>query len=472
MAFLAQCFKQETVHNVRADVDLVIRTIEGPDDGVAAPKPKRATLAAAAPKGAACDPLQLTSFPAHNIALDTSEYFRVQQGACWKDAAEPDANAKARDGSSFSGSSSSSSAAHAKRPVVRLTIDRAEQLPAAEAVIAAMYGVPDAISSLEQQQMLLQSIVEQAPCCRNSSAGLAAVLAADVGGKIQQLLVAAYGDLQAVWSDAQQQAMLLALPLPAMQLLLSSDQLCVPSEDTVLYTAKKYVQAQKTTAKAAAAKAALAPLVRAPQLSMFALSCAALPASSGQQLLSIYALKLVSLQSLKRIAFTGELAAALEAMEGAPASWLLRPRQIKPLVDGVRLQWRLPVEQLQQACRDSFAQQQVVHIYSPDSPPLGAVAWRMLVECEQQEGGTVVGLFVGPVEVPAGIYYKFETTLSWQDSKHTFSSPCLNSDGHGYNDFFDMKPMAGDGWDAAAWAAAGLPTAGEMLLEVFVHSVQ
>lgn len=79
MAFLAQYFKQEAVHNVRADVDLVIRTIEGPDDGVAAPKPKRARLAAAAPKGAACDPLQLTSFPAHNIVLDTSEYFRVQQ---------------------------------------------------------------------------------------------------------------------------------------------------------------------------------------------------------------------------------------------------------------------------------------------------------------------------------------------------------------------------------------------------------
>jgi hypothetical protein len=32
--------------------------------------------------------------------------------------------------------------------------------------------------------------------------------------------------------------------------------------------------------------------------------------------------------------------------------------------------------------------------------------------------------------------------------------------------------MAGGGWDDAVWAAAGLPTAGNMLLELCMHSVQ
>jgi hypothetical protein len=32
--------------------------------------------------------------------------------------------------------------------------------------------------------------------------------------------------------------------------------------------------------------------------------------------------------------------------------------------------------------------------------------------------------------------------------------------------------MAGDGWDESVWAAAGLPTSGDMLLELRVHSVE
>jgi hypothetical protein len=45
------------------------------------------------------------------------------------------------------------------RPVLHLTIDSAEQLPAAEAVIAALYGVPDALSSLPQQQLLVAAVI-------------------------------------------------------------------------------------------------------------------------------------------------------------------------------------------------------------------------------------------------------------------------------------------------------------------------
>jgi hypothetical protein len=43
-------------------------------------------------------------------------------------------------------------AGRSSRPLLYLTIDSAEQLPAAEAVIAALYAVPDAHDSLQQHQ--------------------------------------------------------------------------------------------------------------------------------------------------------------------------------------------------------------------------------------------------------------------------------------------------------------------------------
>jgi hypothetical protein len=409
---------------------------------------------------------------------------------------------------------------------VQLTIANAEQLPAAEAVVAAMYGVPDAISSLEQHDAvhaiviadmvhaeaagqqalqvlqaaaqsgqgltavtlqaladlpewpsclleLLPTIAKHAPCCRDRLANLAAVAAADAGGKVQRLLVAALGDLQAVWSDAQQQALLLALPLPAM--LLSSDELRVPSEDIVLFTARQYVKAQARGVTKLVAKAVLAQLVRAPQLSMFALSCAALPADSSQQLLGSYTQKLRDLLSLKRVASGSALAAALQTFEVPAASWLLGPRLITPLGNGVRLEWRLPVERLKQACRDSFAQQKDVSVHSTGVVILGGLAWRMTVVCEQAGGGSRVGLYLGPAgaEMPAGMYYRVKYTVSWPGAQKTISSQAIAwRSMRGNSNIFKLQPMAGDGWDDAVWAAAGLPTSGEMLLELCMHSVE
>uniref|UniRef100_A0A383WH79 BTB domain-containing protein n=1 Tax=Tetradesmus obliquus TaxID=3088 RepID=A0A383WH79_TETOB len=83
---------------------------------------------------------QLACLPGHRVILSTSEYFEAQ-GRHWQP--QPQA-----------GSSSSGGQAPASRPTLHLTIDSAEQLPAAEAVLAAMYGVEDAIEGLEQQQLV------------------------------------------------------------------------------------------------------------------------------------------------------------------------------------------------------------------------------------------------------------------------------------------------------------------------------
>jgi hypothetical protein len=65
------------------------------------------------------------------------------------------------------------------------------------AALQALAGLPVWPACLLQ---LLPTIVEHAPCCRDSTADLAAVVVADAGGEIQQVLLAV-GDLQAVWSD-------------------------------------------------------------------------------------------------------------------------------------------------------------------------------------------------------------------------------------------------------------------------------
>jgi hypothetical protein len=157
-----------------------------------------------------------------------------------------------------------------------------------------MYGVPDAMSTLQQQQLvhavvladmvgkedaaqqavealksaarseqglsaaalealaslaawpvcllqLLAAILKSAPCCSIDTSKLEDITAADTNSSMQRLLLAMFGDLDAACGDRQMKQLLLGLPLPAMQLLLSSDQLRVASEDTVLYVAESYL---------------------------------------------------------------------------------------------------------------------------------------------------------------------------------------------------------------------------------------
>jgi hypothetical protein len=114
MAFLAKYFKQEVLGNVRADVDIVIRCLEGPEDAAAdalldssseaaaasesnALSDSSSEAAAASESNALSDSsseaaaaseddathmLELARFPAHSIILDNSEYFKVQQVGC------------------------------------------------------------------------------------------------------------------------------------------------------------------------------------------------------------------------------------------------------------------------------------------------------------------------------------------------------------------------------------------------------
>ena len=67
----------------------------------------------------------------------------------------------------------------------------------------------------------------------NSPCGLDAVTAAPHSSYIQQRLLQEFGNLEQVWTDSNKQTLLLELPLPAMQLLLSSDKLEVSQEQSL-----------------------------------------------------------------------------------------------------------------------------------------------------------------------------------------------------------------------------------------------
>jgi hypothetical protein len=277
-----------------------------------------------------------------------------------------------------------------------------------------MYGVPDALCSLEQHQLVyalliadmagvraaaeqaLQTLRKAADSPEGLSGAAVEVLtnlhawpacllqllditihklcsrmipipslekikAADTGGRAQRLLLAVFGDLEQAWADTQLQQRLLALPLAGMQLLLSSDRLRVASEDTVLFVVRQYSAQQSplsygSTSLHSEARQALAPLLRAPQLSMFALSSIPdLDTYYASFMLSDYLAPLKLLTALRRVtaAESPELLTQVRRIPSVPASWLLGPRQIKQLTNGVQLEWRLPVEQLKQACRDS-----------------------------------------------------------------------------------------------------------------------
>lgn len=128
-----------------------------------------------------------------------------------------------------------------------LTLEDAEQEPAALAVLQALFHVKlesGLLMELRQEQQLQAALL--ADMWQVAGAGAAA---ADVNGHLsavvmQQLLLmqavpaclnsllrkvllSVFGDLEAVWADQALQQQLLGLPLHAMKLLLSCDKLKV-----------------------------------------------------------------------------------------------------------------------------------------------------------------------------------------------------------------------------------------------------
>lgn len=426
-------------------------------------------------------------------------------------------------------SSSQQQALRETRPdriVLTLSIATADELPAAEAVIAKLYGVDDALFSLQHHQLvqaliiadiinateaadlisrqlqtvatsenglsevalealaglsawpecllqLLPVIIANAKCLKESSADLAALHAADANRRMQRLLLSVFGDLQIVWRDEFLTDMLLQLPCPAMQLLLSSDDLRVPSEDIVLYTAQQYVNTQKPAAVKTAAKSALSTVIRAPHLSSTMLHYVALAHSSTKLLLGGYLTQITQLLLMKRTQQRQACRSLLEEIKntaGAPVSWQLGGRQHTPAVPA-NVVWKLPVQQLKEASQKAAASQSVQILCSPRSPPCAGFACDIIIRCNLVEGDVKVGLYVEMNKVSSNFFFDVSYDVIFNGIHNKNSVSRLPGDRcYGWADFFKVGPMPG-GWDEAGWAAKGLPTTGDLVLELEVLSI-
>lgn len=311
--------------------------------------------------------------------------------------------------SSAASASSQQHGATADELMLTLTI-ASEELPAAEAVIAGMYEVNDASSNLQQNQLvqaliiadmieatepaeqaikqlqaaaasqqglsaaaldamaglpawpeclmqLLPVVIANASCLKETITDLASVLAVDANKAIQRSLASVFDDLQAVWRDNGLTNMLLQLPCPAMQLLLSSDDLKVPSDNIILYTAQQYVEKQQTEAAKAAARSALAGLVRAPHLSDCKLHYVVLSDASGTLPLGSYSKPLRQRFPMRRTRLSqacNPLVEGIKSTPGTPGSWQLEHGQIIRAIPAAVV-WRLSIQQIKEACQRAFA---------------------------------------------------------------------------------------------------------------------
>jgi len=140
------------------------------------------------------------------------------------------------------------------RRQLAITLPDEQQVPAAMAVFAALYGVktiPELLSELTQEQQLHAAVladmwqidavstgaVELLKSAAQSSDGLAPATVKQLLSMpaypeclvplVQMVLLNQLGDVEAVWGDAELQELLLGLPLAAMELLLASDELKV-----------------------------------------------------------------------------------------------------------------------------------------------------------------------------------------------------------------------------------------------------
>jgi len=198
----------------------------------------------------------------------------------------------------------------------------------------------------------------------------------------------------------------------------------VASEDTVLYTAERYVASQEThPLQHTAARQQLARVVRCPHLSDFWLMASVLSGDKRRLLRPVR-------QQLKqlRLAWAADPSQRvtgdklLQLLPEAPHSWALGPR-ISRAVGPVQVVWKLDVSKLKEAAMRCVAQRSVVRLaqHPQCSPPLGGIAFTMQILCNwlpEGAGGCRCGVFVGPTDIiPQDIFCSFHYRLEAHTAK-------------------------------------------------------
>ena len=256
--------------------------------------------------------------------------------------------------------------------------------------------------------------------------------------------------------------------------LLLAAVLQVASEDTVLYTARRYCSGLEDQEQKQFAKEQLARVIRCQHLSHYWLSGLVNSAKLNAVLLAELRpqMRLLLLLRDSQNDYTVNEADLQEdgRLAGAPPSWLLGRRVFKA-VASVQLVWQLEISKLRDAARSCAADQEVIEVRSPPSPPLGGVDFGLKVMCDVAEGGSQLGLYFGPDNLPDDMFCQC-TFLFGVDGADPTHRIAVLDEPHGGDEWsgwgwFGLGPMAG-GWDEVAWARMGLPTSGHLPIKLKV----
>jgi hypothetical protein len=170
----------------------------------------------------------------------------------WKDEQQP--TTKATKKAKRSASTSNNTAEQTTRARLELELQDASEQEAALAVLQSLYAVkplPELLSELSQEQQLQAAVLAdkwQVDHVSSAAAQLLADAASTPGALaevvkqrvlsaealpdclqplLKSVLLPLLGDLEAAWADAELKEQLLGLSLPAMELLLSCNELKV-----------------------------------------------------------------------------------------------------------------------------------------------------------------------------------------------------------------------------------------------------
>jgi hypothetical protein len=245
----------------------------------------------------------------------------------------------------------------------------------------------------------------------------------------------------------------------------------VASEDTVLYTARRYCSELEDEEQQEHARGQLARQIRCPHLSHFWLSGSVNSAKADEMLLAELRPQIRRLLLLRAAQsdYPVKDADLREGgrLAGAPPSWGLWRRVIQPL-GSVQLVWQVEISKLRDAARRSAAEQEDVDVDSPPSPPLGGISFGLQL-CDFEEG---VALYVGAKNLPDDMFYlgTFEVQVEDSEEFARHSENQVECGWNGWPDVFGLGVMAG-GWDEVAWAGTGLPSSGHLTIKLKVSEL-
>lgn len=333
-----------------------------------------------------------------------------------------------------------------------------------------------------------------------------------------QILLEVWGDLESVWTsqDPLRRDNIWLLSVTAFHALLSLDGLSVVSEDTVLHTITQWISETADHGYEITREdiQQLADGIRFSQLSS---TCRTIVAAklkwlSGEYpgwnsqnerrtpspFITQHQLMLAGLAQ-QRPAAAGPIRQAYSAL---PAGWLAGPRIGVLTVNNIQVQTVIEVAALQKYIASAKQSGNGLHERFDIAATATAFAGcHWLLQCvltkveadSSTEGctsaafeghGIHLGLYVSCYYMDSGVDESFKIPSVLWDSKHVtirHGDFCFESDGvidgvkhlaggigQGCADFFGLGVLKG--WDAAGWAAKGLPVEGNLTIEWTVSS--